>query len=271
MERYLRLQTDSSTQPGHTRVKPLNAEFDLYSGYPEKIRFLPVFHSNLAVFYQDIREKISFLENFFDEGTKNYSSVNIYYYSIIEDDEEKDLIKDTIKTSVTKFIDYSWGIDQFVKDWTELKEEIVADREKKNIYEAFNRKLNLVVFDIPKTTTDVYKQLYKLVKSSRRERIFIILLSSSGNNVPRVFHEIFDLAIYLGRDNQIICDYVHSDLGYGPYDIHQKHIGTAFESGKGFLLPIHPIQYKQSRYGKEQERILNKEYDDYLKFLETLE
>lgn len=271
MEKFLRLLTDSSPQAGASRVKPKAIDFNIYGAYPDKINFIPLLHSNLAVFYSNWDEKAAFLRTFFNESMKNSASIKVFYYSLFEPEEEVEVLQDLmIDTPILTFREYRWGIEQLVSDWTEVKEEIKAERKKNEQYDSFHRKFNFVIFDINKTTPEVYKKLYSLLKDSRRERLFFILLSSSANNVPRVFHKIFDLAVYLGRDNQIICDYIHSDLGYGLYDIHQKHIGTAFVKGGKFLEPVHPLEYTQSRLGRKQEEELEREYNSYLKFLENL-
>lgn len=270
MEKYIRLLTDASDQPGSNLVKPKTVEFNLYNAYPDLLKYLPLFHKNLAVFYGNLAEKNSFLKNFFTECNKNSSSIEVFYYAINENEEEKEMIKSFITEPVVSFRDYRWGVEQLVEDWMEVRAEVKKNREEAGLYEAFNRRLNFVVFDIPRTTPKVYEKLYSLVKDSRRERIFIILLTSNANNIPRVFHKVFDLEVFLGRDNQTICDYVHPQLSYGLYDIQQKHIGTAFVRGLQFLLPLHPIEYKASQYGKEERRKLDQEYDNYLRFLESL-
>lgn len=264
---YVRLLIDTDEKMDQ-RLNTEHDEYTLYNGYISPIYWIPMLNQNLAIFYGEEEQKLEFLKTFSVSLLKNLRSTNVHYYFFDEDTEMREKIG-SLKNFKTR--EYSWGFEKFLDDLIEVRGIIKEDRLKSGYVEAYNRKKNIVIFDLPKVhNKETFLKLYELLKKFRRERIYPIMLAKSAKSIPKQFHSLFDEAIYLGRDNQIICDFVNAGLGYGFYDIQQEHIGTAFVKGSKFLVPVHPIEYTRSEWGENEQRELDEEYEEYLEFLKTL-
>lgn len=278
MNYFVRLLLDPDAQVNKS-VQMKLTEFPIYNAFPKPVKWIPLLNNNLAVFYENEKNKQEFLKTFDSFMKNNHRSVDLNYFvidSILSGVDDEDSFNE-YKLNFKEFSNffnvrrYKWDLKQFFDDIVDFRSVIRERRVKNGQIEAFDRKITIVIFDFEKVKDkETFIKLFDVVKNSRSERIFPIMLSKSAKSVPKQFHKLFDLAIYLGRDNQIVCDFVNANLGYGLYDIQQEHIGTAFIKGSQFLEPIHPWEYRQSKFGKEQQEELDKEYDDYIKFLESL-
>lgn len=274
MNYFVRLLLDPEAQV-QKNVQMKLTEFPIYNAYPVPVKWIPLLNNNLAIFYNTEENKMDFLQTLDSFMDKNKNSVDLNYFIINDYLSNGDDVKYLNKfKNFSKFFNvriYKWSLNQFFDDIIDFRNVIKERRIKKGHIEAFDRKITVIVFDLERVKDkDTFLKLFDVLKKSRMERIFPILLSKSAKSIPKQFHKLFDLAVYIGRDNQIVCDFVNANLGYGLYDIQQEHIGTAFIKGSQFLEPIHPWEYTQSEFGKEQQKELDKEYDDYLQFLSSL-
>lgn len=274
MNYFVRLLLDPEAQV-QKNVQMKLTEFPIYNAYPVPVKWIPLLNNNLAIFYNTEENKMDFLQTLDSFMDKNKNSVDLNYFIINDYLSNGDDVKYLNKfKNFSKFFNvriYKWSLNQFFDDIIDFRNVIKERRIKKGHIEAFDRKITVIVFDLERVKDkDTFLKLFDVLKNSRMERIFPILLSKSAKSIPKQFHKLFDLAVYIGRDNQIVCDFVNANLGYGLYDIQQEHIGTAFIKGSQFLEPIHPWEYTQSKFGKEQQKELDKEYDDYLQFLSSL-
>lgn len=274
MNYFVRLLLDPEAQV-QKNVQMKLTEFPIYNAYPVPVKWIPLLNNNLAIFYNTEENKMDFLQTLDSFMDKNKNSVDLNYFIINDYLSNGDDVKYLNKfKNFSKFFNvriYKWSLNQFFDDIIDFRNVIKERRIKKGHIEAFDRKITVIVFDLERVKDkDTFLKLFDVLKKSRMERIFPILLSKSAKSIPKQFHKLFDLAVYIGRDNQIVCDFVNANLGYGLYDIQQEHIGTAFIKGSQFLEPIHPWEYTQSKFGKEQQKELDKEYDDYLQFLSSL-
>lgn len=263
MNYYVRLLLDSDAHESKN-VQLGTVNFPIYNAYPNPVEWLPLIYNNLAVFYENEKNKEDFLNVLNKFLLNNYRSVDLNYF----------IFDGSFNTEgFNKFFNvktYRWGLSKFLDDIIAFREDIKERMLSKGHVEAFDRKATVIIFDFDDVKDKpVFIKMLDVLKNSRSERIFPILLMKNAKSFPKQLHKMFDLAVYLGKENQVVCDFIYADLGYGFYDIQQEHIGTAFVRGARFLVPVHPWEYTQSELSKKKEAELNKEYDDYLDFLKN--
>lgn len=263
-----------------TRIFKQFVDIGCFRTYRKKIYWSPMVYKNgLIVYGKNIEKYTDFLTVWINNSKKHINTTDIHLYDFFKTTDEKTEEYIQELSQKTKNLHYTkkQNFENIIHEIYQYRNKIKEKTDKRHMIEPTDKKLTfffLRISDREITTILINKQLRQelmiLIKEAYYQRIYLFILTTSAESLPKKIIESFDWCVFLDKPNMDILQRIYSDMMTNRISKRQELIGLSYDIFNKFLLTVNNWKFTPTEgFYKENEQF-KKEDDDYQKFLESL-